>query len=280
MHMVKYPSIKKEDHKDFKSYWFEIIFEADTKEGRRFDILLLYAILLSILAVMAESVPSLTEKYGMILTIAEYIFTVVFTVEYLMRIYISPKPRKYIFSFWGIIDLLATIPTYLALLFQGPQVLLMIRIFRLLRVFRVLRLTSFMVQAQSLAAAIKRSSAKIIVFFVTVLIIVIVMGTIMYIIEPPEAGFNSIPQSVYWAIVTLTTVGYGDITPITPLGQFLSAMLMILGYAVIAVPTGIVSVELSQNPKVIECSNCGNLRNDMDAVHCKNCGNKLKADSI
>ncbi|MFY0643696.1 MAG: ion transporter [Bacteroidia bacterium] len=269
-------SIKDRYYPELKEKWHDIIFHSDTKEGRRFDILLLYAILLSVLVVMADSVPSIQTKYSLLLDVAEWVFTIVFTIEYIMRIYISDKPKKYILSFWGIIDLLATIPTYLSLIVAGPQFLLMIRVFRLLRVFRVLRLRSFMVEAQTLANAIQRSGAKITVFFVTVLIVVIVMGTIMYVIEPPEAGFSSIPRSVYWAIVTLTTVGYGDITPVTALGQFLSAMLMILGYAVIAVPTGIVSVEFSQSKQLVECLNCGNVHNDKDAIYCKSCGNNLK----
>ena len=248
------------------------MFKADTLEGRRFDVILLWAILASVLAVMAESVPSIKKQYGEILSWVEYAFTVLFTLEYVARIYLSRPARTYILSFWGLIDLLATIPTYLSLLFPGPQYLLMIRTFRLLRVFRVFRLTSYMIEAQSLLRSLRKSGAKIIVFFVFVLMVVIVMGTIMYIIEPGEAGFQSIPQSIYWAIVTLTTVGYGDITPVTPLGQFLSAALMILGYAVIAVPTGIVSVEIAQSRHWKECDQCHAISNDPAARFCMQCG--------
>ena len=278
--MAHYPDIKELGPLSFKERWHRIIFEADTKQGRRFDILLLWAILLSVLAVMATSVGSIYKRFGLELDLLEYCFTVIFTLEYGMRIYLSPEPRKYIFSFWGIIDLLATIPTYLSFFVHGPQFLLMIRVFRLLRVFRVLRLTSFTVEAESLVLAMRRSGAKIVVFFVTVLIIVIVMGTLMYMIEPPEAGFSSIPRSVYWAIVTLTTVGYGDIAPVTALGQFFSAMLMILGYAVIAVPTGIVSVEFNNQRKRIICPSCGNDRLMEGAKFCSNCGHDLTERSI
>lgn len=273
--MAHYPSVKDKKYKNNKEKWYEIIFGADTKEGRRFDIWLLWLIFISVLVVMADSVTEIHTEYIKPLIYIEFFFTAIFTVEYIVRIYVSPNPRKYIFSFWGIIDLVSTLPTYLGLFIHGPQFFRILRIVRLLRVFRVLRLTSFMVEVQSLGKAIKKSSAKIIVFFGIVLIIVVVMGTIMYVIEPPEAGFTSIPRSIYWAIVTLTTVGYGDIAPVTALGQFLSAVLMILGYAVIAVPTGIVSVEMSQQNAALHCYNCGNIQNDVDASYCKKCGNQL-----
>jgi len=273
--MANYPSIKDRKYGSRKEKWHEVIFGADTVEGRRFDIWLLWLILISVLVVMADSVTEIHDEYRIELKYLEFFFTAIFTLEYLVRIYISEKSSKYIFSFWGIIDLISTLPTYLGLFIHGPQFFRILRIVRLLRVFRVLRLTSFMVEAQGLGSAIKKSSAKIIVFFGFVLIIVVVMGTVMYVIEPPEAGFTSIPRSIYWAIVTLTTVGYGDIAPITALGQFLSAILMILGYAVIAVPTGIVSVEMSQQNNMIACLKCGNTHNDVDATYCKKCGNHL-----
>jgi voltage-gated potassium channel len=273
--MRKIRSIKDRTYANNKEKWYDIIFGADTIEGRRFDIWLLWAILASVLAIMAESVPSIDKRYGNELRIMEYGFTILFTIEYLVRIYISHNPKKYILSFWGIIDLVSTIPTYLAFFFAGPGVFSVLRIVRMLRVFRVLRLTSFLVEARGLGQAIKRSSAKIVVFFGIVLISVVVMGTAMYIIEPEESGFTSIPRSIYWAIVTITTVGYGDIAPTTALGQFLSAVLMILGYAVIAVPTGIVSVELNQKQLDHACQQCGNNENDVDAKYCKRCGNQL-----
>ena len=256
----------------------EIIFGHHTVEGKAFDVVLLWAILLSVAAVMAESVGWIREKYGGILTILEWTFTALFSIEYLLRIYISKKPLKYIFSFYGIIDLLSTIPTYLGLFFAGPQYLLTIRTFRLLRVFRILKLTRYLGESRSLGAAIIASRAKIVIFLGAILSIAIIVGTIMYIIEgsQPNSGFTSIPRSIYWAVVTITTVGYGDIAPQTAIGQFLSAILMLLGYAVIAVPTGIVSSEMvKQTPAEKGCSRCGNADNDSDARYCKICGEKI-----
>jgi voltage-gated potassium channel len=273
--MPKYPSLKDREYKTRKEIWNHIISGADTKESRFFDIALLWAILLSVLAIMAESVPEIERKYGTYLNYLEYFFTILFTIEYVVRIYVSENPKKYITSFWGVIDLFATLPTYLGFFFQGPQLFRILRIVRLIRVFRILRLKSFMIEAQGLGYALKRASAKIIVFFAIVLIIVIVMGTIMFTIEPQEAGFTSIPRSIYWAIVTLTTVGYGDIAPVTALGQFLSAALMILGYAVIAVPTGIVSVEVASSSSKKACVNCGNKNHTRGAKYCSSCGEEL-----
>lgn len=268
------------DKKDlnFRKKWHEIIFGHHTKEGKAFDIILLWAILLSVLSVMLESVSSIRLKYGMLLTVLEWIFTVLFTVEYILRIIISRKPIRYIFSFYGIIDLLSTIPTYLAMFFVGPQFLATIRIFRLLRVFRVLKLTRYMGESKSLGQALLASRAKIIVFMGVILSTTVLVGTLMYIIEGSynNTEFTSIPRSIYWAIVTITTVGYGDIAPITAFGQFLSAVLMILGYAIIAVPTGIVTNEMAkQNHNKKDCPRCGYMKNDGDARFCKMCGEKL-----
>ena len=258
-----------------KQRWYRIIFEADTVAGKRFDVILLWLILLSVLVVMAESVTTLNEKYSTLLRIAEWVFTIIFTIEYVVRIYVSPKPLRYILSFWGLVDLLSTLPTYFSLFYHGARYLLVIRSFRLMRIFRVLRLTQFLNEAKQLSHALKSSGAKIIVFFGVILGIVILMGTVMYIIEGPEHGYTSIPRGIYWAIVTLTTVGYGDITPQTVIGQFLSSILMILGYAVIAVPTGIVTVEMSNRSKERTCSRCGNKNNDNDARYCKICSEPL-----
>ena len=258
--------------------WSEIIFGHHTKEGKAFDVILLWAILLSILAVILESVSSIKLKYGTILTALEWVFTILFTIEYILRIIISKRPLRYIFSFYGIVDLLSTIPTYLALFFVGPQFLATIRIFRLLRVFRVLKLTRYMGESKSLGQALLASRAKIIIFMGVILSTTVLIGTLMYIIEGSyeNTEFTSIPRSIYWAIVTITTVGYGDIAPVTAFGQFLSAVLMILGYAIIAVPTGIVTSEMAkQNPGKIDCPRCGNLQNDSDARFCKQCGEKL-----
>lgn len=258
--------------------WHEIIFGHRTREGKAFDIILLWAILLSILAVTFESVSEIRAKYGIFLTTLEWIFTILFTIEYILRIIISKKPLKYIFSFYGIIDLLSTIPTYLALFFVGPQFLATIRIFRLLRVFRILKLTRYMGESKSLGQALLASRAKIVIFMGVILSTTVLIGTVMYIIEGSyeNTEFTSIPRSIYWAIVTITTVGYGDIAPMTSFGQFLSAVLMILGYAIIAVPTGIVTTEMAkQNPNKIDCPRCGHLLNDGDARFCKMCGEKL-----
>lgn len=274
--MSSYPSIKDNNYPSSKEKWHHIIFGADTVEGRRFDIWLLWAILGSVVVIMMDSVEDLHDKYGSQFRYLEYFFTGLFTVEYIARLYVSHDKIKYAKSGWGLIDLLSTIPTYLGIFIHGPQFFSVFRTFRLLRIFRVLRLTSFMGEANNMGKALRRSGAKITVFFGVVLIVVVVMGTVMYLLEPPEAGFTSIPRSIYWAIVTLTTVGYGDIAPVTAIGQFLSAVLMILGYAVIAVPTGIVSVEMSQTKEGVICSNCEEFEKDGYSNYCRKCGAKLK----
>jgi voltage-gated potassium channel len=274
--MVKYPSVKDRKYENLKEKWHHIIFGADTLEGRRFDVYLLWVILISILTLMADSIESLHNQYGQMFKYLEYFFTAIFTLEYLARLYVSNSSSKYVFSFYGLIDLISTVPTYLSFFIPGTQLFRILRTFRLLRIFKVLSLTSFMGEAQGMAKAIKRSSAKITVFFGVVLIVVIVMGSVMYVVEPPEAGFSSIPISIYWAIVTLTTVGYGDIAPVTPLGQFLSAVLMILGYAVIAVPTGIVSVEMTKtDEESLMCTMCDFIENDETSNFCRRCGTEL-----
>ena len=272
------PSVKDNTHMSLRERWHRIIFEADTKEGMRFDVLLLWAILISVLIVMLSSVGSFSAKHGDWLNAAEWFFTIVFSIEYFLRIYLSHRPRTYILSFWGIIDLLSTIPTYLSIFIEGPQYLLMIRILRLLRIFRILSLKRYAGEANSLGSSIRASGAKITVFFAIILMVIILMGTLMYIIEGPEQ-FKSIPFSIYWAIVTITTVGYGDVTPVTVLGQALSSALMIIGYAVIAVPTGIVSVEMANNKKTANsCPRCNLQILDNDANYCKQCGEDLRSE--
>jgi len=258
----------------------EIIFGADTPSGKAFDVALLVLILLSVLAVMLESVREIRENHGLLLRWFEWIITILFTAEYLLRIYSINKPAKYIFSFMGIIDLLSILPTYISLVVAGPQYLLTIRALRLLRVFRVLKLTRFVGEANLLREALKASRFKISVFLLSVLIVVVVVGTLLYIIEGPENGFKSIPLSVYWAIVTLTTVGYGDISPQTPLGQIIASFIMIMGYGIIAVPTGIVTVAISDAKKKVlnntkSCPNCGADEHHDEAVYCYNCGKNL-----
>ncbi len=264
--------------KDIKEKLYEIIFEADTREGKAFDVVLLFVILLSIALVLLESVPSFRTKFGSELRIMEWVITIVFTVEYILRILIIRKPIRYIFSFYGIIDFLAVIPTYLSLFIVGSHSLVVIRVLRLLRVFRILKLTRYTNAGRTLARAMWASREKISVFIFFVLTLVIIIGTLMYLIEGETHGFTSIPQSIYWAIVTLTTVGYGDISPQTSFGQLLASIVMIIGYAIIAVPTGIVTAEIikdtkSQNTQV--CPNCMYDLHDNDALYCKKCGSKL-----
>ena len=256
----------------------EIIFEADTPAGKRFDIFLIVIIILSVVVVMLESIASIREVYSYELHVIEWVFTILFTIEYALRLFCLRRPTKYATSFFGIVDLLAVIPTYLSLLFPGTQYLLAIRLLRILRVFRVLKLAQFLSEASVLTTALRASRHKITVFLFTVITLVIVLGSLMYLIEGEENGFNSIPHSVYWAIVTLTTVGYGDISPQTPLGQFLASIVMILGYAILAVPTGIVSVELARADTKIStqcCRSCGAEGHRHDAVFCRMCGEQL-----
>jgi voltage-gated potassium channel len=259
-----------------------IIFEAETKAGKRFDVLLLIAILFSIGIVMAESVKSLDLKYGDAFNVLEWVFTVLFSLEYILRIICVGRPLKYIFSFYGLIDLLSILPTYLGLFFIDTSSLSVIRSFRLLRVFRVLKLARFMKESNLIVTALKNSRYRITVFLFGILSVTVIMGTVMYMIESPEDGFTSIPRSIYWAIVTLTTVGYGDIAPQTDLGQFISSIVMILGYAIIAIPTGIITGEIikaddapnaKHNTKV--CIKCHLDEHDDDAKFCKHCGHSF-----
>ena len=261
-----------------KQKLYEIIFEADTKAGKLFDISLLLVILLSVALVMLESIPSVNHSYYSFLKISEWIITLIFTLEYLLRIIIIKKPWKYATSFYGIIDLLAVIPTYLGLILVGGHSLMVIRALRLLRVFRILKLSRYTSAGQGLVKALWASRAKIGVFIFFVLIIVVIVGTLMYLIEGSQHGFTSIPRSIYWAIVTLTTVGYGDISPATALGQLLASIVMIMGYAIIAVPTGIVTAEILKPTKKNNtqvCPQCLFEPHDDDALFCKKCGSEI-----
>lgn len=257
---------------------YEIIFEADTPSGKFFDVSLLVVILISVALVVFESVPSISTKYHSSLKVLEWIITFIFTIEYILRIAIVKKPFRYIFSFYGIIDLLSVIPTYLSLVILGSQSFVVIRILRLLRIFRILKLTRYTHAGRTLARALWASREKISVFIFFVIILVIIVGTLMYIIEGPEHGYTSIPRGIYWAIVTLTTVGYGDISPETPIGQFFASIVMIMGYAIIAVPTGIVTAEIinpTTNKNTQVCENCLCPTHEDDAVFCKKCGSKI-----
>jgi len=257
----------------------EIIFESDTRAGKNFDIALLFLIITSVFIVVIETVPSVNAQYFNIFRTIEWIFTILFTIEYLLRIYAVRKASAYIFSFYGIVDLLAVIPTYLSLVFFGSQYLLVIRALRLLRIFRIFKLSHFLKGQETIMSAIRASMPKILVFLTAIVIIVIIIGAVMYAVESPyNDQFSSIPEGIYWAVTTLTTVGFGDITPVTGLGKFLSIIVMIMGYAIIAVPTGIISAEFVKptvhlNSQV--CSNCGFSKHEDDAKYCKNCGVSL-----
>lgn len=236
----------KPTHNSTKEELYQIIFESDTPLGKGFDVALLIAIILSIITVMMESVQAFDEQYGKFINTLEWTFTVLFTIEYGLRIYCARNRKGYVLSFYGLVDLIAILPTYLSLVVAGSQYVLIVRSLRLLRVFRVLKLYHFLGEAEVLGMALRQSAAKITVFIGTVVTLIFIVGSMMYLIEGPENGFTSIPTSVYWAIVTLTTVGYGDIAPQTIAGQLLASVVMIMGYGIIAVPTGIVSVELGK----------------------------------
>jgi len=257
----------------------EIIFEADTPAGRAFDVALFLCILASVTAVLFESVASVRASYGGLLRGIEWGFTLLFTVEYALRLVTVGRPLRYALSFFGLVDLLAIVPTYLSVFFAGTQSLIVIRALRLLRVFRVLKLAHFVGEAQMLQLALRASLRKITVFLGTVLTIVLIVGALMYLVEGEPSGFTSIPQAMYWAIVTLTTVGYGDIAPQTVPGRLLASVVMILGYGIIAVPTGIVTVELAsvrRTPISTQvCPDCATEGHDSDAVFCKHCGARL-----
>ncbi|HEX8289002.1 MAG TPA: ion transporter [Pyrinomonadaceae bacterium] len=257
---------------------YEIVFEAETKAGRLFDLGLIWLILTSVLIVMLESVRGIREEYGYTLLIVEWVFTLLFSFEYVLRLISVRRPVRYILSFYGIIDLLAILPTYISLFIPGTHYLLTIRILRLLRIFRVLKLAEYISEGRIITSALKASRRKISVFLLAVLSLVTVIGSLIYVIEGEENGFTSIPTSIYWAIVTLTTVGYGDISPKTPLGKFLASIVMILGYGIIAVPTGIVTAELTRSAKAVStqvCPDCHAQDHDPDAVFCRHCGSHL-----
>ncbi len=258
---------------------FIIIFESDTPAGKWFDVILIMSILLSVTAVMLDSVKSINQEYGAFLYSIEWLFTVLFTIEYILRLSCTRRPIRYVSSFFGIVDLLAILPTYISIFIPGSQFLIAIRILRILRTFRVLKLVQYMNESQMLMQALWVSRRKIIVFLFAVFTLVIIFGSCMYVIEGEENGFTSIPKSVYWAIVTMTTVGYGDISPRTDLGQILASIIMIMGYGIIAVPTGIVTAELTHLAGLKSfhqvCQECSCEDHEQDAKFCKKCGKKL-----
>ncbi|MBN2807909.1 MAG: ion transporter [Deltaproteobacteria bacterium] len=257
----------------------EIIFEADTPAGKAFDVILIWCIAISISVVVVNSVATIHQTYGRWLEAVEWFFTLLFTLEYLLRLFCVQRPLRYAVSFFGIVDLLAILPTYVGFMVPGGKSLMTIRLLRVLRIFRVLKLSQYLSEARLLMTALKASRRKISVFLLAVVAIVVIIGSVMYIIEGDAHGFSDIPTSIYWAIVTLTTVGYGDISPQTPLGKALASLVMIMGYGIIAVPTGIVGAEIAQvgkrPPTTKVCRACAAQGHDSDAVYCKFCGARL-----
>lgn len=254
----------------------EIIFGTETPAGKAFDVVLIWSILLSVLVVIIDSVHHIRSEYGSILYAIEWFFTILFTIEYILRLVSVKRPVGYVFSFFGLVDLLAILPTYVSIFVPGSQSLLTIRTLRLLRTFRVFKLTHYIHEAGVILTALRASRRKISVFLAAVVTIVVIIGSFMYVIEGEPNGFTDIPTSIYWAIVTLTTVGYGDVAPHTPIGKTLASFLMIIGYGIIAVPTGIVTVEMSQASQKVdrirECPECRQAGHDANARFCKFCG--------
>ena len=270
-----------EHTRDFTFRWrhrlHEVIFEADTSGGKAFDLMLIVCIALSIVVIMLDSIQALHEQYGSLLYVAEWVFTLLFTIEYALRLLCVGRPLRYALSFYGIVDFLSIIPTYLSIFVPGTQYLLVIRSLRVLRIFRIFKLAQYIGEARQLTRALHSSRRKIMIFYLTVIHIVVIVGAMMYLIEGRESGFTSIPRSIYWAIVTITTVGYGDIAPQTNVGQAVAAFLMITGYAILAVPTGIVTAEwaMQDNQRIIStqsCPQCSSEGHDVDAKFCKHCG--------
>ena len=264
--------------KKLKNKLYEIIFESDTRAGKVFDLILIFIIILSVLTVLLDSVKHYSNLYGKSIFLFEWFFTIIFTIEYFLRIYCIKKPIIYVKSFYGIIDFLSIVPTYISIFLPASRYLSVIRILRVLRIFRILKLIMYIGEANLLMQALYSSRRKIIVFLFSILTMVTILGSIMYLIEGEANGFTSIPRSIYWAIVTITTVGYGDISPQTGLGQVFASIAMILGYATIAVPTGIISAEYSTmkaSTKQIICTKCNHSNHESDSKYCKLCGNQL-----
>nr|WP_294870313.1 ion transporter [uncultured Pedobacter sp.] len=268
------------DKKDWRFSLHEIIYESNTPAGKAFDVGLLIAIFTSIIVVMLDSVAHIHKQYGTLFNRIEWVFCALFTIEYILRLISIRQPVKYVFSLLGIIDLIALLPSYLSIFFIGAQSLLVFRALRLLRVFRIFKLGHFLTEINFLTQALKDSIRKISIFLLTVLTLTVILGSIMYLVEKRENGFSNIPESIYWAIVTITTVGYGDISPVTPMGKFVASIVMLTGYAIIAVPTGIITHDLAlasrkKKHKYESCPNCSKEGHDSDALFCKYCGSSL-----
>ncbi|HAJ76171.1 MAG TPA: ion transporter [Gammaproteobacteria bacterium] len=279
--------MKSSIERNLKQQVNDVIFGYESRAGKLFDVVLIFMIVISVSAVLFDSVDSYHDRYGEILLQLEWFFTILFTIEYILRLYSTENLKRYVFSFYGLIDLFSILPTYIALIFPIAQPLIVIRIMRVLRIFRILKLFRYMGEANLLYTALIQARRKIFVFLFTVFTLIVIFGALMFIIEGPENGFNSIPESIYWAIVTITTVGYGDTSPQTPVGQFVAALAMICGYAIIAVPTGIIGAELmnefqhrsrSATVDKRKCVSCKATGHDLDARYCKYCGNLIHTD--
>lgn len=285
MRLLSTPQLNPATESGWRRRWFDIIYRHDTPSSRNFDLVLIAAILASVVVIMLDSDPWLHIDHARILYVIEWGFTALFTAEYAMRLLVVRRPLRYALSLWGIIDLLSILPTYLSLLFPGSQALLVVRILRVLRLFRILKLTQYVEEGGLLMTALWRSRRKIFLFVSALLTIAVIFGAIMFVIEGPEHGFSTIPTGMYWAIVTMATVGYGDLSPATPLGRFIASVLILIGYSIIAVPTGIYTAELASSLREAShgtdhldhrgCPECGLEGHDPDASHCRNCGHLL-----
>ena len=273
------PEFEPRVREGWRARWFDIVFHHESKPARNFDLLLIVAILASVIVVILDSEASLQARWSDTFYALEWAFTLLFTAEYVLRLVLVRRPTRYATSFFGVIDLVSILPTYLSLLFAGSQFLLIVRVLRVLRIFRVLKLAEYSSEAGVLLGALTRSRHKILVFLYTILTIVAIFGALMYLVEGADAGFTSIPIGMYWAIVTVSTVGFGDIVPLTPLGRFLASMLVLIGYSIIAVPTGIYTAELARTirpqRRQVRCVECGLPDHEGDAWHCRKCGRAL-----
>jgi voltage-gated potassium channel len=278
MHLTEDESLLM-SRKPLKHHLYVIIFGTHTPAGRAFDISLIVAILASLLVLILESIPNVMSEWSQQLRYIEYTFTALFTLEYLLRLYCSPKPKSYATSFYGVVDLLAILPTYLAIIFPGASFMGVVRLLRVMRIFRILKLVRYLQDSNILLRSLLMARRKILIFFSTVGILVVIFGALIFVIEGPENGFTSIPHSIYWAIVTITTVGYGDMVPQTALGKAIASLTMLLGYSILAVPTGIITAELSNemnsHKELVKCPNCNRAGHDSDAMYCKHCASEL-----
>ncbi|CAK1822063.1 voltage-gated potassium channel [Vibrio crassostreae] len=278
MHLTEDESLLM-SRKPLKHHLYVIIFGTHTPAGRAFDISLIVAILASLLVLILESIPNVMSEWSQQLRYIEYTFTALFTLEYLLRLYCSPQPKSYATSFYGVVDLLAILPTYLAIIFPGASFMGVVRLLRVMRIFRILKLVRYLQDSNILLRSLLMARRKILIFFSTVGILVVIFGALIFVIEGPENGFTSIPHSIYWAIVTITTVGYGDMVPQTALGKAIASLTMLLGYSILAVPTGIITAELSNemnsHKELVKCPNCNRAGHDSDAMYCKHCASEL-----